>query len=83
MLHFLKIKTCEIPYCSYCVLKHVVVTVTYFLGMQHFLNLGQLGCPNEQDSTWGIIWPATSIGEEAIQQCEGIGMFYCSVTLSS
>jgi len=27
----------------------------------------------EQDATWGITWPATPRGEEAVEQCQGNG----------
>jgi len=30
-------------------------------------------CEMEQDVTWGITWPATPRGEEAVQQCPGNG----------
>ena len=34
-----------------------------------------VGCPMEQDTTWNILWPATSTNKEAIQQCLGNGQF--------
>ena len=30
-----------------------------------------IDCPMEQDPTWNITWPATSVGDTAIQKCPG------------
>ena len=48
---------------------------TVFGNLQFFDNYDMcpwfIDCPMEQDSTWNITWPATSVGDTAIQKCPG------------